>query len=103
MAGYLFDQVKRKLNITWSDPDTDAHIDDIVSNALPIMAHKLGTTTDKLTKASDGGYSRALFLNYCLYEYNHRAHEFDMNYSAEIAQAREIYLLEEQMEVEQNE
>ena len=87
MSGALFDQVKRKLNITWSDEDTDARIEDIVSSAEYAMRHKLGTPED--FDFSEVGQENMLFLSYCLYEWNHSANEFDMNYLNDILQLRQ--------------
>ena len=35
-------QVKRKCNITWSDTETDARVEDIILSAIPVLIHKLG-------------------------------------------------------------
>lgn len=92
----LLQQVKRKLNITWSDDDTDGRVSDIISQAKSVMLHKLGIT-DTAFDFSESGIVNVLFLAYCLYLYNHCENEFDTNYLADILQARSIY------EVKQNE
>lgn len=83
----LIKQVKRKLDITWEDADTDKRVTDIISSAIPTMLFKLGIT-DTDYDFSAAGIENELFLNYCLYERNHVANEFDDNYSNNIAQAR---------------
>lgn len=83
----LIDQVKRKLNITWSDEDTDARLNDIIASVEPALKFKLGIT-DAEFDFSVGGQENALFLALCLYEFNHSANEFDANYANEIAQCR---------------
>ena len=92
----LLQQVKRKLNITWSDTDTDNRVLDIISQAEAVVRHKLGITAEAFD-FSESGITNVLFLAYCLYLYNHCENEFDNNYLNEILQARAIY------EVQQNE
>ena len=83
----LMAQVKRKLNITWEDKDTTARIEELIESAVPTMIHKLGIA-DESFDFSEAGAENTLFKNYCLYEWNHCANEFDANYSDEIAQLR---------------
>ena len=79
--------VKRKLDITWSDADTDARVADIIDAAEPTMRHKLGLPEDFDFAAV--GQERSLFLSYCLYEWNQAANEFDANYLNDILQVRQ--------------
>lgn len=83
----LFSQVKRKLNITWDDPDTTTRLDEIIESAIPDLIHKLGIT-DSDYDFSVAGAENTLFLAYCLYEWNHSIEEFDLNYERMIAQVR---------------
>lgn len=92
MALILKDLVKRKLDITWDDEDTDARIDDIIAIAAPVMRHKLGTPDDFQFETE--GQEQALFLSYCLYEWNHAANEFDGNYLNDILQVRQRWEVE---------
>lgn len=87
MRERLLGQVKRKLNITWNDSDTDNRLTDIIESAVPTLAHKLGIA-DNAFDFSTPSIENTLFLAYCLYEYNHCANEFDDNYANTIAQAR---------------
>ena len=89
----LFGQVKRKLNITWDDDDTTARIEEIIDSAIPKMLRKLGIA-DPDFDFSIAGEENALFLSYCLYEWNHCANEFDDNYSNDIAQCRQKHEVE---------
>ena len=82
----LLEQVKQKLNITWEDADTNALVKNIINSAIPTLKKKLGIVGD--FDFSVEGQENLLFKNYCLYEYNHSANEFDDNYSNEIAQVR---------------
>ena len=83
----LFQLVKDKLVITWSDKDTDRKIKDLIEDAKLALNHKLGIKLDY----SVAGQERRLFLNYCLYMYNNCENEFDNNYLNEIYQIRHKY------------
>ena len=87
MTEALLQQVRRKLNITWSDPDTDNRVSDIVNQAKSVMLFKLGITDDAFD-FSEAGIENVLYLAYCLYLYNHCENEFDDNYLGMILQAR---------------
>ena len=87
MTDRLLQQVKRKLNITWNDDDTNARIEDMVKSAIPEMLYILGIADPNFDFA-DAGTENTLFLAYCLYEYNHCLNEFQDNYSNMIAQTR---------------
>lgn len=95
----LFAQVRRKLNITWNDEDTDNLVEDIINSAIPIMLHKLGITNENFDFSKPGAENN-LFRAYCLYEFNHCANEFDANYSNEIAQTRDKHILKQHIEAE---
>lgn len=86
----LFSQVKRKLNITWQDPDTDSRVSDIIATAEAVMLHKLGITLPDFDFSAPG-IENLLFLAYCLYLYNHAEEQFDENYKGLILQARAKY------------
>lgn len=90
MTEALLQQVKRKLNITWSDADTDARVSDIIEAAVAVMSFKLGITAPSFD-FSEAGIENVLFLAYCLYLYNHCENEFDENYRELILQARSKY------------
>ena len=83
----LIDQVRRKLNITWSDEETDKRINDIIASATLVLKHKLGIADVDYDFAAPG-LENLLFLAYCLYEWNHAANEFDTNYANDLAQCR---------------
>ena len=90
MTEALLQQVKRKLNITWDDADTNARVSDIIGAAQSVMLFKLGIT-DAAFDFSVAGIENVLFLAYCLYLYNHCENEFDQNYRELILQARSKY------------
>lgn len=89
----LVDQVKRKLDITWVDEDTDRRVADIMDIVSPVLQHKLGIT-DPEFDFSKPGLENMLFLALCLYEWNHSANEFDDNYANDIAQCRAMHEVE---------
>ena len=86
MSDKLFEQVKRKLNITWSDEDTDKRVRDIIDDAIVTVSDKLGigNTYDY----SVSGREHNIFLAYCFYAYNNAEDEFDKNYETDILQLR---------------
>lgn len=104
MSELLTQQVKRKLNITWEDEETNARVDDIVGSVDPYLRHKLGVSTEFDFSAS--GTERDLFLSCCLYEWNHIPRdEWEENYKYTIANVRaqhevENYLTEKEAETD---
>lgn len=83
-------QVKRKLNITWSDPDTDARVADIIHSAAAHLRYQLGID-DEGFDFSTAGIENILFLAYCFYEWNHALDDFEANYRGMIMSARAKY------------
>lgn len=79
--------VKRHLNITWSDEDTDSKLVDQMMDAEIALNHKLGAAIDY----SVPGPERRLYLAYMLYSWNDCLNEFDSAYRAEIMQIRHKY------------
>ena len=87
MMERLLEQVKRKLNITWEDDDTNKRVEDIVQSAIPDMLHMLGIA-DPDFDFSEPGMENTLLKAYCLYEFNHCLNEFDANYATMIGKVR---------------
>ena len=83
----LFEQVKRKCNVTWQDNDTDARLKEIIESAIPTLIHRLGIS-DPDFDFSLLGQENLFFLNYCFYEWNHALNEFLDNYSDDMATIR---------------
>lgn len=90
-------RVKRHLNITWEDEETDAKIIDMMTDAEPALNHKLGAELDY----SAPGAERRLYLDYLLYAWNGCLNEFDSAYMAEIYQLRHKHAVRRQNETEQ--
>lgn len=94
----LIEQVRRKLNITWEDDDTTSRIEEIIASAIPSLKHKLGIFVSDFD-FSIAGAENTLFINYCLYEWNHCLNEFDDNYANDIAQVQAIWAVKYEEEV----
>lgn len=91
MSEELTKRVKRKLNITWEDEETNARVDDIMASVDPWLRHKLGIT-DAGFDFGTPGTERDLFLACCLYEWNHISRdEFEENYKRTIANVRAVH------------
>lgn len=86
VRSYL-DPVKRHLNITWNDTDTEAKLIDQMCDAEVALNHKLGATINYFVP----GPERRLYLDYMLYSWNDCLNEFDAAYRAEILQIRHKY------------
>ena len=100
MTETLFEQVKRKLNITWEDEETTSRLNRIINSAIPDLKHMLGITDPDFDFSVDGA-ENTLFLAYCLYEWNHALNEFEDNYSKKIAQVRAQHEVEQYLESEE--
>lgn len=83
--------VKRKLNITWTDTDTEARVDEIMAIAEADLRPKLALPADY--DLGTPGQEQKLFLALCLYEWNHVSNEFDSNYANDILQARQRHIV----------
>ena len=94
----LIEQVRRKLNITWEDDDTTSRIEEIIASAIPSLCFKLGIFQADFD-FSVAGAENTLFINYCLYEWNHCLNEFDGNYANDIAQVQAIWAVKYEEEV----
>lgn len=94
MSETLLEQVRRKLNITWNDTDTDNRVADIMRQARAKMLKILGITDTEFDFAGDS-MENMLFLAYCLYLFNHCENEFDDNYREDILTVRANYEVEQ--------
>lgn len=83
----LFERVKRHLNITWSDDDTDSKVIDKMADAEQSLNYLLGAECDFFSP----GMERQLFLNYMLYSWNDCLNEFENAYCSEILKIRHKY------------
>ena len=83
--------VRRKLNVTWTDADTDARLQDVVDAVSPRLASLLGHESSHEFTSADGG-AWGLFLNGCLYEFSDAWDDFEHNYADVILSTR-MYVL----------
>lgn len=102
MTDELFNQVLRKLNITWKDDETDERVRNIIQSAIPDVIHILGIPDENFDFSGEG-LENTLFLAYCLYEFNHVLNEFEDNYSNMIARVRAKYEVEHYLNSEETE
>lgn len=102
MTDRLIAQVKRKLNITWNDEETNSRIAEIIQSAIPALKHKLGIADPDFDFAVPG-IENDLFKSYCFYEWNHCKNEFDDNYANDILQVRQKNEVAHYLEVNGNE
>ena len=82
--------VRRKLNVTWTDADTDDRISDVIAKSEATM-RRLCDCPDDATKwdAEDIG----LLLDACLYEFSNAADDFRVNYADAIQSCRIKHLV----------
>lgn len=83
--------VRRKLNVTWTDADTDARLQDVVDAVSPRLARLVGYPADHEFASTDGD-TWGLFLNGCLYEFSDAWDDFTTNYADEILSTRMLVL-----------
>lgn len=79
--------VRRKLNVTWDAPETEARIADVVDSVSPALGMRLGYGAGHAFTPADGE-AWALFLNACLYEFSDALDDFWSNYAGEVMACR---------------
>lgn len=94
MSETLLAQVRRKLNITWEDTDTDNRVYDIMKQARVKLLDRLGIK-DPSFDFSGECTENTLYLAYCLYLYNHCENEFEERYREDIDQTRAKHEVEQ--------
>ena len=72
--------VRRKCNVTWTDADTDARLQDVVEAVSPRLASLLGYPSDYVFLPTNRAFG-SLFLNACLYEFSDAWDDFEKNYA----------------------
>jgi len=82
----LLTELKSKLKITWNDDSTESRLKQVISSAKPTLTFKLGLSED--FDFTQSRIEQSLFLNYCMYEWNNCANQFDSAYKNEIMQVR---------------
>lgn len=82
------DMVKRELNVTWTDGDTDAKILSLMADAEEDLHHRLGCETVDFFQP---GLARRIYMAYLLYAWNNALEEFDKAYRADVMRLRHKY------------
>lgn len=79
--------IRRKLNITWSDPATDARLADIIATVTPALNRAVGVAPTTAIDPTDGE-TFGLFVNACFYEWSDALDEFWVNYLDDVSRVR---------------
>lgn len=72
----LLQDVKGYLDITWSDPATDAKVSELIAGGMAYLDNKLGAAADYTAP----GYPRTLLLDYVRYARDAALDVFEANY-----------------------
>lgn len=72
----LLEAVKNKLDITWTDPDTDRKLIPVIEDGMAYLDRIAGASMDY----SAAGAPRRLLYNYVLYERANALDDFGRNY-----------------------
>lgn len=83
----ITEAVKRKLNVTWDDADTEARVSDVIGIVSPALAHAIGEDTSYVFSA-DNGEELGLLVNACFYEFSNALDDFWTNYATEVQRCR---------------
>lgn len=97
MAYDLTAAVKRKLNITWSDGETDMRIADVIATVAPAVARVVALDVEPeepTAKLIEDAETRGLVVNACFYEWSNALDEFWGNYADDIQRCRIKHELE---------
>lgn len=86
--------VKRKLNVTWSEPDTDARIDDVIRKSKATL-RRLCICPKDIEQWDDEDIG--LLLDAALYEFSNAADDFRRNYADAIQSCRLKHEVAEQV------
>ena len=76
----FFKEVKRALNITWDDDDTNASVKDYIKNGATVLQNDVGSYIDFTTDI----LARKLLKTYCRYERNNSEEDFIDNHLQDI-------------------
>jgi hypothetical protein len=77
--------VRRKLNVTWTDSDTDARVSDVITKSEATITRLCAAPSDVTTwDAEDIG----LLLDACLYEFSNASDDFRVNFRDAIMACR---------------
>lgn len=94
----LIDEVKRYLDITWNDEDTEKNVKEYIKYAKQCLNEDVGTDIDYDTDLK----ARKLLLNHCRYQKNKDDEFFEENFSKDINNLRFKYAVKDLKEREKN-
>lgn len=86
----LLDELKRYLDITWEDPDTNQKVAGILERAKAEMNEYAGA---ELSYESNS-WEKQLLFDLCRYIRNNAAEEFEQNFSSKLIALNEKYAVE---------
>ena len=81
----LLDTLKTYLDITWSDPHTDAKLTGILTRAQDKLRAYAGNAA---LAFADGTATQQLLLDLCRYIWNNASEDFEDNYRADLIMRR---------------
>lgn len=82
------DEVKRRLAVSWEDPETDARVGELAESVALSLSYLLGCSP---WEAQNDGRLKQLYLNACLYEWNNVYDQFRENYRGDIMELRRLF------------
>lgn len=94
----LINEVKRHLDITWNDEDTEENVKEYIKYAKQCLNEAVGTDIDYDTDLN----ARKLLLNHCRYQKNKDDEFFEENFSKSINNLRFKYAVKDFEEREKN-
>lgn len=98
MNDALVEAVRRKLRVTYDDPDVNERI---ISEIIPAAEHDIMSLVgiqDQSFDFSKPGIESTLFLAWCFYEFNDAADDFEAHYAHLIARCREKWMVMQYVE-----
>lgn len=95
----LISDVKSKLKITWDNEAVKKELADMAADAELYLNHLFGAEIDY----SASGMFHRLFLEYCLYERNNCANEFEEAYKKDILRCQAFTMVQQMRGEESNE
>lgn len=87
----LVDEVKRNLDITWNDNDTDKNVNEYIRNAKQY----LNDTTGSVINFEEDINARELLINHCRYQKNKDIEFFEENFKKPLYRLRFKYAIKE--------
>ncbi len=80
----MFEDVKRELNITWSDVETDARVHAIWKRAEKIIERAAGRPID----FAENAFAQQILFDCCRYLYSDAFAQFKIDYAEELLSLR---------------